>query len=231
MPPPPTFETVTLSGDLRLVPVVEFEPGPYGRLDDPRPEGPDEDVPMECYWEHNLAKAGIRLEPLLPGTWLVPVSRLTDPHALRQLLRVQLESKDPAKMVDPFEHVSPMAGGQVLFEGEHVVLTPRCCGDLRNLDRWEAAARGRFDGFWIGHPQVFASTEEQWLLLREEEPDRNGVFRAWRLSPLMLARAALAARKAQEDFARRLVPLLSEWFPPEVAHPLASVFSGLGEPE
>jgi hypothetical protein len=94
MPPPLTRETVTLSGDLRLVPVVELEPGPYARLD--LPEGSHEEVPMdmEHYWERSLAKAGIQLEPLLPGSWLVPVSRLTDPHVLRQMLRVEMKSID-----------------------------------------------------------------------------------------------------------------------------------------
>lgn len=232
MPHPPTRETVTLSGDLRLVPVVEFEPGSYARQERPLPGDSGKAVPMDWqrYWEQCLADSGLQLEPLIPGSWIVPVSRLTAPHVLRELLRVQLKSIDPAT-VELFERVSPMEGGQVLLEGEHIVLTPRCCGDLKNLQSWEAAARLETDGFWIGHPQVFAAWEEPWLLLREEEPDRYGVHRAWHLPPQALAEAALAARKEQEDFARRLVPILSERFPPEVAHPLASVLSGLGMPE
>ncbi|OJT24984.1 hypothetical protein BO221_11390 [Archangium sp. Cb G35] len=233
MPTTPTREIVTLSGELHLVPVVEFEPGSYARQERPRPGGSGEEVPRDWqhYWEQSLADSGLHLEPLFSGSWFVPISRLTDPHVLRQMLRIKLETIDSAEPVELFDRVIAMSGGQVLFEGEHVVLTPRCCGDLSDLENWEAAARREPDGFWIGHPQVFASWEEPWLLLREEEPDRNGVHRAWHLSPHALAEAVLAARKEQEDFARRLIPLLSERFPPEMTHPLASVLSGLGMPE
>jgi hypothetical protein len=231
MPPPPSRETVTLSGDLRLVPVVEFVPGSYARQERPLPEGSIAEAPMDWqrYWEQCLADSGLLLEPLHPGSRLVPVSRLTDPHVLRELLRVEMKSSDPEETA-LLERVAPMSGGQALLEGENVVLTPRCCGDLRNLDSWEDSARLHVDGFWIGHPQVYAAWEEPWLLLREDEPDNDGVHRAWHLSPLVLARAASAARKEQEDFARRLVPVLLEQFPPEVAHPLASKLAGLGTP-
>nr|QKW93758.1 hypothetical protein [Vitiosangium cumulatum] len=229
MPPPPTRQLVRLASDLRLEPVVEFAPWSYARHEYPSPEGSRQEVALEWqhYWEQCLADSGIHLRPLLPGHWLVPVSRLTDPHVLRELLRVQLQSVDPAEEAPVVERVTALSGGHALLEGDRVVLTPRCCCDLRNLASWEDASRLRCNGFWIGHPQVFASWEEPWLALREEEPDGEGVFREWHLSPLVLGRAARAARKEQEDFARRLVPLLSERFPPGEARSLASHLAGL----
>ncbi|ATB41742.1 hypothetical protein CYFUS_007212 [Cystobacter fuscus] len=227
-------ETLTLSSKLRLVPVVEFEPGPYARLDRPLPEVSDEDGPGdERSWAERLADAGIQLEPLVPESWLVPTSRLTDPHVLRQLLRVSLKSLDATGAEPRVDSVSAMMGGQALLEDEHVVLKPRCCGDLRNLEHWENAARQRFEGFWIGHPQVRASWAAPWLVLREdeEELDEDTVRREWRLPLQALTLAVLAARKEQEDFARRLVPFLLERFPPAVAHSFAFRLAGLAESE
>ncbi|MFY0573193.1 hypothetical protein ACN28S_01440 [Cystobacter fuscus] len=184
-------------------------------------------------WEERVADAGFQLEPLVPGRNFVPTSRLTDPRALRQLLRWALkyymDSADPAHRVG----VSAMMGGQALLEDEHVVLLPRCCADLKDLESWEDAARQRFEGFWIGHPQVRASWQAPWLVLREdeEELEDDRVRHEWRLPPEALTLAVLAARKEQEDFARRLVPFLLERFPPEVAHSFALQLAGLGEAE
>ncbi|PTL83299.1 hypothetical protein [Vitiosangium sp. GDMCC 1.1324] len=231
MPPPITRQLVRLGSDLRLEPVVEFSPVFYARQEHLSPEGSLKEMALEWqhYWELCLADSGLHLQPLFPGSWLVPLSRLTDPHVLRELLRVPLQYVDAAEaQTEPLlERVTALTGGHALLDGEHVVLTPRCCCDLGYLVSWENAARLKCNGFWMGHPQVFASWEEPWLALCEDEPYWEGVCREWHLSPLVLGRAARAARKEQEDFARRLVPLLSDRFPPGEARSLAFHLAGL----
>ncbi len=58
-----------------LVPVIELEPYLYSREPAPGTEG---------YWAACLAGAGLELEPLEPGGWLVPVERLLAVEVLRR---------------------------------------------------------------------------------------------------------------------------------------------------
>jgi hypothetical protein len=236
MPPRTHAEPRTLSDALRLVPVVELLPFRYDPVGPPVPDdnGPEARAAWERIWNLTLADVGIPVEPLEPSSSLVPVSRLTDPGVLRRLLQVTLRSFDSrARPADPLARVYPLEGGQALLDGEDVILTPRSSADLTGLRSWENAARRQvrgFHGFWMGEPQVAAHWEDPWLVLREDAPDRNGVRRAYRLSPLALERAVHSARREQQDFVHRLVPVLSERFPEGLAQALAWKLGGLEAP-
>ena len=220
--PPSTHETLVLSDELRLVPVIQFGVASYARQER---ADPTDYADWPRYWEQCLADSGIHGLVLVdPASSFVALSQVTEPHVLRELLRVQLESVGEEERSQ-----SALIGGQVLFDGERLVLTPRCCCCLNSLADWDAASRHDTATFYIGHPEAWADWEPPWVVLREYEDDTPGgaVLSEWRLSPAALRRAVGPAREEQQAFARRLEPLVAERFPAESVQSIAATLAGL----
>ncbi len=227
-------EIIELTQALRLVPVVEFEASRYAREARASPQVSAQDMPeaWRRYWMECLADSGLQdLEPVAPASWLVPLSRLTEPHVLRALLQVHLEylggEADEDAVDETPTEVLPLSGGQALLDGERVLVLPGCCADLGNVKAWEAAARRECDTFWMGHPLVTAHWDAPWVRLQDEAPSEGGRAHEWRLAPPAILRAVREARTEQEAFALRLKPFVAERFPAESVHEIASLLAGL----
>lgn len=224
-------QRVTLSEDLRLVSVVEFVPWSYASPDRATPEN-SEGEGLEAwhgYWKASLADAGIHdLEPLHPGSFLVPIHQLTAPHVLRKLLQVEFEAVSFSGEADAVENLGALTGGLALLDAGRVVIEPRCCCDLSHLESWRNAALRQPGGFWMGHPLLLGSLEDGGLVLREEDEEIDALpLRAWCMSPDALARAIPGAVQELEDFSRRLEPILAELLFPALAPELARRLAGL----
>src|SRR5262245_6743455 len=78
------MQAPTALHDVRLVPVLELEPGRFARTERQWPSRPSREAPHEWdrYWRDCLADAGVvALTPLRPGSWHVPTRALADPKA------------------------------------------------------------------------------------------------------------------------------------------------------
>jgi hypothetical protein len=229
------IQVIALSRNLSLVPVVEFAPGQYARQGRVYPQQTGDEAPdaWRRYWLDCLSDSGIQgLVPLRPGSWLVPVRQLTDPHILRQLVRVEFKQISFSGSAEEADDVGTLSGGYALLDAGQLVIEPRCCGDLRNLKEWRDAALRQCDGsFWIGHPMLHAAVKGEHVALREDEMEHSGdmPLREWLLSPDALAQAIPDAAREQEAFSRRLEPILAERLDSSLVVPLARRLAGLDE--
>lgn len=215
-----------LSGELRLVPALDAAlAGDVLRAELFPSEPPRGQALSDRWspWERDLSDRGV-----------VPLSLLTAPHVLRDILRLHLDEFAAGGEVAE-QSSRAMLGGQALFEGERLVLAVRCCSGLDSLASWDAASHmGPEPVFFdVGHPEVWPVWEAPWVVLREEDenaPCELGdvvVVREWRLLPQALERAVSTARREQEAFARRLEPFLAERFAAETVPEIAATLAGL----
>jgi hypothetical protein len=194
-----------LTGEIRLVPVVELAPYDYGSAPQPSasPWGPEQG---EAYWRACLREAGItELNPIAPGSWLVPIESIKSPEMLGKILKVHFADGIP----DDLDEIGPFLGGLALAEGNDVLVLPTCCGDLQDLDNWRTASSYESDApqmLWIGHPWLSAWREASLLHIREETeygpPPTPGEFV---LDPAALDRATHAADHLIDMFLERVV--------------------------
>lgn len=142
--------------------VVELEPGCYATEPRPLPETADW-RDWQRYWAACLADAGIEsAAPIRPGGWMVRVDTLGR-DALPIVVRGTLAGAgipgfpdDNGEIEpDPGERIGALDGGVALFDGDALVIEPRCCGDLGNVAEWREAltdTSGDWSDLWIGHP-------------------------------------------------------------------------------
>lgn len=158
---------------LELVPVVELEPGRFGKAEGP--PGPWSDEQCAQYWTDCLAQADLdHLVPVHPRSWLVALDDLLERRVLRRILRPYLDDLDD--MVDGVG--CAFSGGFALYDGAEPLLLPQCCGDLGNLSEWQAVSglRGRSSArVWIGHPELVATYVAPRLELRQTSESDDDV--------------------------------------------------------
>lgn len=220
---------------LVLEPVVELEPSSFATQQRPTPAFSGETVPgdWDHYWLDALADAGIvGLKAIRPGSWHVPTRRFTDPEILSKTVRGVLGTAgDINDLVGP-DADPVLSGGLALISDGTLILEPACCGDLRTLSDWRAAAGYRgadWQMLWIGHPWVAVKFSDGVLVL--SDPHESGVpVGRYAIQPDELVRAIDSAATELEDFSRRLRvvlgPMLGEQAAPGMSHQLAGLAPG-----
>jgi hypothetical protein len=186
---------------LKLIPVVEFEPGFFKSDERDNPIFSKNDTPQDCseYWKNSLADSGIvGIDPYWECSWFVEVSQLT-PEILKILLEKRYDNS-----IESNEFYS-LSGGYVLEEGTVLLSTPHCCGSIRDIREWQDASNWTNTDemyLWIGHPQLMVSSiDSQHLKITEtyeynrpEEPETFTVDRN------ELKAAIIDAKKQLDDF-------------------------------
>jgi len=210
----------SIGTDVRLVPVIELAPVDFARDDRMLPPHPSSDETWDQYWLASLADSGISgLQPIQPRSWHVPLAQLTEAHILEQILRThcfQDEEESSASEIDP-DNLIAFSGGYALYIGDQIMITPRCCADLADIEQWHLAANHRHaarGGIWIGHPSIAVEFDGTHLIFSEEE---NGHPTEWpgecSVDPLALQQAI---RKAEQDlltFFELLLPIVANMSP------------------
>lgn len=193
----------------RLVPVVELEPSRYATREHEVPARRDDE---ERYWRESLADAGLSLEPLRPGSWLVPV-RLVDERALRAIFEVhtrdQFEDGPPTTLEALTDELGPLRGGVALLDGDRVVLEPGCCADLGDLSEWQKITTRdspAWELFWTGHPLTESRAEGDRVLIRLENE-----VRVLAVDGAALRDSVELAEAERRAFAARLAPIVRDW--------------------
>jgi hypothetical protein len=190
---------------LKLIPVIEFEPGFFQSDDRSNPIVSNNDTPQDWaeYWKNSLADSGIvGIAPYWKCSFFVEVSQLT-PEIVKILLEKRYENS-----VESNEFYS-LSGGYVLEDGTIFLSTPHCCGSIRDIREWEDASNWTNTDemhLWIGHPQLMvSSTDSQHLQIREtyeyNEPEEPGIFTVDRNE---LKAAIIDAKKQLDDFKKVL---------------------------
>lgn len=210
-------EPFVVGADLRLVPVVELEPGAFRTrtLEAPARSGLEDPTGWDRYWRESLTDAGLgHLDPIHPGSWLVPIERLVEPRVLTRILEVhQARVGDEAERPAGLDEVEPLSGGFVLCDPERELVTAGCCATLG--DDWRGtveAATSEWSVLWIGHPWASVRREgaRLWLRLEAEHgpPPEPSLLS---IDPGALRRAIEAAAVEQRALAERLRPVVEAW--------------------
>jgi hypothetical protein len=129
---------------------------------------------------------------------------------LQRFLRVHFVDGVPADL----DEIGPFDGGFALVDVDDTLVLPTCCGDLANLDNWQAATEQRTDSpemLWIGHPWLETWYHAPMLHLRETtEYDMPAHPREFVLPPETLQRAVHRAIRQIDTFYERVVASLQE---------------------
>jgi hypothetical protein len=218
--------------ELMLEPVVELEPTRFATRTRSSPDASGEEAPAEWdqYWRASLADASIvGLTPVRPGSWHVPTRQLTDAVVTEKVVRGVIEGwGEYAALVGP-DADPVLDGGLVLFAEQRVILEPACCGDLRNVADWRAAAAHRgsdWQTLWIGHPWVSVRFDEGRLLLSDPH-EADEPLAAYALDPNEFMRAVEGAAAELELFSQWLVaavaPIVGDALAPALGRQLAGL--------
>ncbi len=207
----------TITSIPRLVPVVEFQTHTYRKREREYPTGLPNENPdgWHRHWSDSLSDSGIgNLEPIRPGSNLVPVNRLVEHHVLMTLLAAHAaESQDEEEPLPPrewLETLETFSGGFVLCEAERELVFPGCCCCLASLGDWRTAAATEspaWEMLWIGHPHAYVRREGETLQIRQE--DQGGP--EFVIDPDALRSAVAKAGGELRAFSDFLLPVASEW--------------------
>lgn len=192
--------------NLRLIPVIEFEPGRFQTQAYEYPHGTAEEYPNQwhCYWKNSLADAGIDdLEPYAAASWLVEVAKLT-PEIMAIYLN-KVEAIDPEN-----NEAGSLAGGYIL-QADEMEIAPQCCGSLADISEWEMAAdcqQTTASMLWIGHPSLMVSKiDDRYILIADDEDRRFKIDRQ------ELKIAIANAHQQLDNFDRMLLPAVLAAYP------------------
>lgn len=192
--------------NLRLIPVLEFEPGRFQTQAYEYPHGTAGEYPHEwhCYWKNSLADAGIYdLEPHTVASWLVEVAKLT-PEIMAIYLN-KVEAIDPEN-----NEAGSLAGGYILQANE-IEIAPQCCGSLADIAEWEMAAncqKTMATMLWIGHPSLLVTKiDDRYILIADDDECQIKIDRQ------ELKIAIVNARQQLDDFDRMLLPAVLTAYP------------------
>ena len=212
-------ETIPLTGQIDLLPVVRFEPWDYVDNVDPYWKNlSTEFIPLEedkrtLFWERCMATAGITgLEPASIIDWDVLVDDLTSPVVLRKLIAVTSSESDDFPELADKEVFHFIMGGYILsYQGKHIIRT-QCCSDLAVIEDWKGIAAyrsGEWGWHWIGHPGLPTRFDGDVLIFSSPSdnipPPPSSSFYA--VSPQLLEAAICEAETKLEAFHRRLIRL------------------------
>jgi hypothetical protein len=212
---------------LELVPVLEFSPSTYDKMDRPSPAGSVTENPegWKTYWVECLADSGIIGLTNLEHSWLVPIEEITEPNIIKQYLTSEIGES----LVDEYDpdHFGALIGGFALRSGGETLVLPGCCGDLGNIEEWKTAAeykKGDWVDVWIGHPLISIRFNAEQLIISEthepgEKPERN----CHSIDPKELLKAISKAEVQIVRLRERIQSILTEYFSAELAEE-ASMF-------
>lgn len=145
---------------MKLIPVLELIPSVFSQSEKNIPEHEDVNG-WSTYWKECLRESGITdLEPIVRGSLFVELNEINEQN-LKIILSKELEGYGEDYNIE--EDISALSGGYILFISESLRILPSCCGDLSNIDDWEAAVEYLGDEkkeLWIGHP---------WLLVKGDK--------------------------------------------------------------
>ena len=148
---------------MKLIPVIELEPGTYSKKDKKLPEHEDING-WSVYWKECLKESGITdLEPIVKSSWFVEITKI-DEQNLKIILSKELEDYDKDCNIE--EEISALIGGYVLVINDEVSILPSCCGDLSNIKDQEAAVEyfgNEKKELWIGHPWLLVNGDKKWI--------------------------------------------------------------------
>jgi len=204
---------------VRLVPVIEVYTGVLDR----EPRGPLDD---RAFCHDRIVAAG--LPPPVPAhPWLVRASDTRAGPGLMVFVRAVLgrsddedgpvlleRLRDPATRAEALDEVPSLPGGYLLECGTRCLALPGCCGDLGDIDEWQAAARHQGAAratLWIGHPWLMVSADGDLLTLTGPVDDDTGPGpRIGQIRRDLLAHAVAAAEEERTRFADQLQPVCAE---------------------
>jgi hypothetical protein len=192
--------------NLRLIPVLEFEPGRFQTQAYECPHGTAWEYPNEWhhYWKNSLADAGIGdLEPYAVASWLVELAKLTPENIAIYLNKV--EAIDPET-----NEAGSLAGGYIL-QADEIEITPQCCGSLADIAEWEMAAdcqETTATMLWIGHPYLMVNKiDDRYILVTDDDGRHIKIDRR------ELRIAISSARQQLDNFDRMLLPAVLTVYP------------------
>jgi hypothetical protein len=151
--------------------------------------------------------------------------QLQDPATLSKILEVHFAG-DPIPS-DP-EETLPLSGGFALLHGEEVVVLPRCCGDLGDLENWTRALQHEHaePTLWIGHPSLSVRREGDVLFLQDEHEGPTQPPSGFRISTAALGEAIARAAPELDALFERLLLVLGAMAPQTLVRPLAARLVG-----
>jgi len=204
-----------MGDEIRLIPVLELEPGRYAKTQYPTPQGSgaEDRAGWTAHWKRSLADAGITdLDPFPGTTWMVSLEGISE-ATLRTIVVVEiLEGQAKVDPDTPLDHLHCFSGGYVLRSGSKTLIHPQCCGDLSNLQGWKDAARHLsmdWTQLWIGHPSISVRSVNGVLELSDyHEPDEQAKAAVASVPPDQLLIAAERALGEAQAFKVRLIPIL-----------------------
>lgn len=111
--------------------------------------------------------------------------------------------------VDSWKLAFYVYSGYELRHHDTIILSPQCCGDLSNIEDWEAVCRYRGEKWtmlWMGHPWSNARYEDSRITLTELwEEDIDADTRTYSISPQKLTKLVSEAKVITEIFLSELV--------------------------
>lgn len=141
---------------MKLINAIEIPPLRYPKETHELPEISDYPDPDEWFrkWEGAVSKLNLDFHAIQKDSYLVDIEAIDDEN-LQIILEKNLEEIDLEKFE---EEVSIFDGGIVLTENDKILIEPRCCGDMGNINEWQRMLDDKtsdWSDLWIGHPWVF----------------------------------------------------------------------------
>jgi hypothetical protein len=200
--------------NLRLVPVVEFEPSMLGISD--YLELCERGLWVER-WNDVLAARGLR--PIRPGSWHVATSEFRGDAAFDALVRAYVTDGvelSPGK-IPALDGISPISGGYAFSVDDTIQLEPGCCCDLSDLSEWGVAVRqGQGPAsLLIGHGNLSLRVEGSMTTLTVNSEVAREDALTLQYPAADLARAVEQAELEQNAFADALKAYLLRYAPSE----------------
>lgn len=209
---------MVLLENIQLIPVVELVPWKFATQSRKSPSGTVRQLPEEWgdFWSQALADSGItELQPLRPGSFHVPTSNFDSPEILQRYLEITFRDWGGIDTLSDPDCNPVLDGGLALrCPTVDLLIEPACCGDLRNINDWKAAATYRgteWQMLWIGHPWLSVRYDAPRLILSEPHESTEPCAR-WAILPAELDRAIVKAQSELERFAggvARLLPAIN----------------------
>ena len=206
---------------MKLIPVLELEPGLYANQKREIPESSDSEA-WHTYWKKSLANSGIEnLEPYEYNSWFVPLGSIFEPKIMaavldQRLSLTKIRSQNTSLSLE--ERISPLPGGYILEIDENTKIRPQCCGTLEDLHNWKHTLQASGvdeQMLWIGHPWLMASSvDSKYLRLREtvEYGEPIDLIEV-QVEKKKLEQAIQEAETVLLAFGDRLRPILEEFLP------------------
>ena len=145
----------TQSIDITILNTIELSPSDFAKEEYELPafDSANDREEWSQYWYRCLSDSGLGdVIPVELGSWFVDINRITDPQ-LHIIVQRYLRDVDADNYQ---EQVTWMYGGLAIKKEEQVIISPSCCGDMRNLhEGWEEIERTDLDTWtilYIGHP-------------------------------------------------------------------------------